>query len=672
MGLNQFLNNSSGLASPLPAGILPLPGPYSAIYSLKDVNFDWAIGGLPFLAGETLRGTYFRRQYLREYAPIRKDQFDAQNIPGEQSFLGFWLRSQNTFTQGAGIQYLDPTIDQAQELRYSYSEGLDVMSQAGQVTLLQATKTIRTGLTGPIQLRGVNKSGTDGVLVVDIGLRTMTFLDSAGTSTPYTLPGGLTGFANTFTDDGTNYYIADKTGIYQGVIATPATPAVKIWNVPSTSGNYVIAWVKGRLVGALDNGVYELVGAGGPTLPTVKFTHLNPAYTFSAISEIPAAIIVSGSAGAVQSQVHKFTLDTGGALPVMTSGVVTATMPIGETIKAMYSYIGTFVGLGTNKGFRVATVDTQGNLIYGPLDVQDPTSVGVQAIGGYDRFLFIGNQGNKLVPLVGWQNPSEASTNDMLMRVDLSNTTQSGQNPVATDLMTTGADGVINAVVNFGTSTASAGMLCFSTGTKVWLTDTANKQTTGFLYTGKIRYNTLEPKHFKYVSLRSQNITDGSMDIAAQNKNMLLTTLIPNVTGLPDPNAPIFIPDMGNAQEWLQLKFVLHRGTVNANVSPVWNGYQLRSLPGVNRQLLLTLPLIVTDHERDNLGNIVGYNGFTKDRVLALEAIVQSGNVVTVQDLQNGITYLAFMEEYHYEQQANPQKGEPMGGYVLLQMRVIQ
>ena len=678
MVLNQFNENSSGLSNPFPAGILTLPGPFSAVYSLKDINYDWAIGGIPFLAGETLRGTYFRRQYLREYAAIRKDQFDAQNVPGEQSFLGFWLRSQNTFSQGAGIQYLDPSIDQAQELRYSYSEGLDVMGTAGQVSLLQATKTIRTGLTGPVQLRGVQKGGVDGVLCLDTAAATFTFLNAAGGSTPYTMPGGLTGLANTLTDDGVNYYFADKTGIYSGLISS-SSAATKLWDVPSTSGNYVLAWVKGRLMAALDNNVYELVGGTPPTLPTPRFTHPNASYTFSAISEIPAAIIVSGSAGGTQSQIHKFTLDTTtGALPVMSSGVVTASMPIGEVITAMYSYIATFVGIGTNKGFRVATVDTNGNLVYGPLNVQDPTSVGVKAVGGYDRFLFIGNQGNKLVPQPGWVNPTEASAVDMLMRVDLSQTSITGQNPFANDLMTTGTDGVINSIVNFGTSVASTGMLAFATQTKVWITDTANKQANGFLYTGKIRYNTLEPKHFKYVSLRAQNIQDGSIDISAQNRQMILTSLLPNITGLPDPNQPVYIPDIGNAQEWLQLKFTLHRGTVNTNVSPVWNGYQLRSLPGVNRQLLLTLPLIVTDIERDNVGNPVGYrgdaghNGFAKDRLFALEAILQGGNITTVQDLQSNITYLAFMEEYHYEQQANPQKGESVGGYVLVQLRVVQ
>src|SRR5258708_21676068 len=111
MVLNTLGGNAPSIANPMPFGILPFLGPTSAIYTLADINYDWAIAGLPFLAGETLRGTYFRRQYLREFAAIRKDQFDNQQVPGEQSILGWWERSQSSFAGGAGINYLDTTLD---------------------------------------------------------------------------------------------------------------------------------------------------------------------------------------------------------------------------------------------------------------------------------------------------------------------------------------------------------------------------------------------------------------------------------------------------------------------------------------------------------------------------------------------------------------------------------
>lgn len=678
MPLTAFQQNTNGILQPSPAGLSPLPSPFSTQYTRTDIAYDYAIGGIPFLAGESGRGTYFRRIYQRSFAQIRKDQFDNAQVPGEQSIYGWWLRSQSSFQQGAGTQFLDTTSDSTLSQRYYYSEGVDTLSTPGQVSLLQASKSIATSLAGPVRLRGAQLAGVDGILVLDTGGPTLRFYNSAGASTAtYTLPGGLTGLANTFTDDGTNYYLADKTGIYKGVIATPAVAATKLWNTSGTTA-IVIAWVKGRLVACIDNNVYELVGGAPPTLPTAKFTHQNSAYAFTDISEIPTAILTSGSAGGSLSQIHRFTLDAGGALPTLTSGIVTASMPIGEKILAMYAYIGSFVGIGTNKGFRVASVNTNSDLVYGPLIVQDPTAVGVKAIGGFDRFLFIGNQGNKLIPQQGWTQPADISNVDMLVRVDLSQLTSTNAQPYANDLMTTGLDGTINSIANVATS----GSLAFATSTAVWMTDTANKQTTGFLYTPKIRYNTLEPKHFKYIYMRYQNIADGSVDCYAQNPSMSLQSIAAGQSGssITASTTPFFISDIGNAQEWMQFKFILHRGTTNANYSPIWNGYQLRGLPGVSRQVLIEIPLICQDHEIDRFGNLSGTDGYAFARVKALEALTASGNIVLFQDLNYGDANLVIVDDYKFEQQS-PELAKTSssgntdanahGGYVILVCRVV-
>jgi hypothetical protein len=682
MALTSFQQNTAGILQPSPAGLSPLPGPFSTQYVRTDISYDYAIGGIPFLAGESGRGTYFRRIYQRSFAQIRKDQFDNQQVPGEQSIYGWWLRSQSNFQQGAGTQFLDTTEDATLSQRYYYSEGVDTLSTPGQVSLLQATKSIASGLTGPTRLRGVQISGVDSVLVLDTGAKTLKSYNSAGTLTNTYTMAAVGTMSNTFTDDGTNYYYADTTGIWKGVIATPGVAATKLWNAPSTTGANVIAWVKGRLVAGMDNNIYELVGGSPPTLPTVKFAHQNTAYTFTDISEIPTAILTSGSAGGAVSQIHRFTLDSGGALPTLSSGVVTASMPIGEKIQAMYAYIGAFVGIGTNKGFRVASVNVNGDLIYGPLIVQDPTAVGVKAISGYDRFLFIGNQGNKLIPQQGWTQPADISSVDMLVRVDLSQLTSTNAQPYANDLMTTSLDGSITSIANVGTSGTLAGSLAFATGTNVWMTDTANKQTTGFLYTPKIRYNTLEPKHFKYIYMRYQNITDGSMDCFGQNPSMSLTSIAAGQSGSASTasTTPFFISDVGNAQEWMQFKFILHRGTTNTNYSPVWNGYQLRSLPGVSRQILIEVPLICEDHEFDRNGNPNGYDGFAFARVKAVEALNASGNIVLFQDLNYGDANLVIVDDYKFEQQSpelaktsssGSADSNSHGGYVILVVRVV-
>jgi hypothetical protein len=541
--------------------------------------------------------------------------------------------------------------------------------------------------TGPLKLRGVQKSGVDGVLILDIGAKTLKFFNTSGGITSYTMPGGLTGLANTLVDDGTNYYFADKTGIYKGSIANSGVAATVLWNVPSTSGNYVLGWVKGRLVAGLDNNVYELAGGSPPTLPTPKFTHQNSAYIFTEISEIQSAILVSGHAGNTTSQIHKFVLDSGGAMPVLTSGVVSAQMPIGEKILSMYAYLQAFVGIGTNKGFRVAQSDSNGNLTYGPLVVQDPTGVGVQAIAGYDRFMFIGNQGNKLIPQQGWVNPPEAASTDGLVRVDLSQLTSTGSQPFCNDAMpwdtvamayvpATGS--AVNSIANMGQSS----FLAFTSGANFYTNRAALKQPVGFLYTPKIRFNTLEPKHFKYVYMRHQNITDGSIDISGQNPNMILNLIAPGVVGssVSASQTPFFISDIGNAQEWFQFKFTLHAGTGSANYTPIFNGYQLRALPGVTRQTIIEIPLLCFDHETDRYGVLHGYDGYAFNRIEAVEAIAASGNVILLQDLNYGVSNLVIVDDYAFEQQSpelaktsssGNQDSNAHGGYIILQCRII-
>jgi hypothetical protein len=680
VGLTVFNNNANGIIQPSPAGILPLPGQYSAQYQRSDIAFDYAIAGIPFIGGESLRGSYFHRVYERTFSPIRKDQFDNQQVPGEQSLWGWWLRSQSNFSQGAGSQFLDTVADQTLGEKYFYSEGVDMLSTPGQMTLLQKTFSV-TG-TGPAKLRSAVSGGKDGVLILDIGAKSLLFFATDGTSTAYVMPGGLTGLANTFTDDGTNYYFADKTGIYKGAIATPLVAATKIWNVPSTSGNYVLGFIKGRLVAGLDNNVYELVGGSPPTLPTPKFTHQNASYVFTDVSEIGTAILVSGNAGGAVSQIHKFTLDSGGALPTLTSGSVAVQMPYGEKILAMYAYIGYYIGIGTNHGFRVATADINGNIAYGPLIVQDPNGVGVQAIAGYDRFMFIGNQGNTMIPQKGWVNPSDASTNDMIMRVDLGAVTSTGGQPFCNDLIgNLAATGLpINSIAAMGTTS----QIAFATGTFVYIPDMTRKQASGTVYTSKIRYNTLEPKHFKYVYLRHQDILAGSVDIYGLNASLTTPTAIATaITGSSALGAaqPFTIGDIGNAQEWFQFKFVIHAGTsLNVNYSPTLYGYQLRALPGVSRQIMIGVPFLCLDHETDRYGTLHGYDGYAFQRLQALENITASGNVVLFQDLNYNTVNLVVVDNYKFEQQspelaktssAGNQDSNARGGYIILQCRVI-
>jgi len=77
-----------------------------ATFELTDVAYDIVIDDLPFIANVSNQNPY-----RRETAQYRKDQFDNSVEPGEQSLTGWWLRSQTSWHNGAGISFYEPGTD---------------------------------------------------------------------------------------------------------------------------------------------------------------------------------------------------------------------------------------------------------------------------------------------------------------------------------------------------------------------------------------------------------------------------------------------------------------------------------------------------------------------------------------------------------------------------------
>jgi hypothetical protein len=109
--------------------------------------YDIAIGGQPFLLASS-----DKYPYQRQTATYRKQQFDNTKEVGEQSFEGWWLRSQSSFHNGSGINYLDPYVSENVQYRFNDSEGVDVWTP-GQATLLKNVSSAHV-TTGAIRANG--------------------------------------------------------------------------------------------------------------------------------------------------------------------------------------------------------------------------------------------------------------------------------------------------------------------------------------------------------------------------------------------------------------------------------------------------------------------------------------------------------------------------------------
>jgi hypothetical protein len=102
----------------------------STTYNLTGEAYDIAVAGLPFFLAAS-----DETPYRRVTAQYRKQQIDQTREAGEQTLTGWWLRSQSSFHQGAGIKFFEPVQDESLRFQFTESKGCNIWEK-GQVTLL--------------------------------------------------------------------------------------------------------------------------------------------------------------------------------------------------------------------------------------------------------------------------------------------------------------------------------------------------------------------------------------------------------------------------------------------------------------------------------------------------------------------------------------------------------
>lgn len=359
-----------GLAIAVDVGIVSDGG----IWQNTNEAYDVALGGLPFFYAIN-----DARPYIRQTAPFRKDQFDNQTEPGEQSLTGWWIRSQMSFHSGSGIKFYDPaTTDEVGHYRFADCKGLNVWTK-GQVTLLRNSNqghitTSPVASNGNVQqhLRSIKWGTNTGVLLHDgfdvdkiASDGTVThFIDyNAGTDTK----------VYAICDDGTYAYwitnTSTKKTVYKKLLTLTSTDAeTKMFDEVGTISNATMEYVKDRIILCADNKVYEF-STSATAMPTAVYTQATTTHVYTSITASGPAIYIAGYNG-IQSTIQKFTLSTAGVMPTLTSAITAAELPVGEIAHKIYYYLG-YMMIGTNKGIRVASVsDQDGSINYGPLIVE--------------------------------------------------------------------------------------------------------------------------------------------------------------------------------------------------------------------------------------------------------------------------------------------------------------
>jgi len=642
-------------------------GSTSAIWQNTDVAYDVAVGGMPFIYAIS-----DARPYIRQTAPFRKEQFDNQTEPGEQSLTGWWIRSQMSFHGGDGITFFDPAQTSARSpdhYRFADSKGVNVWDQ-GKVTLLNGvTNTHQT--TGPVvgtdhqhpnqHARSIQWSGIDGILLHDeydvdkiAADGTVThFIDyNTGSAEP----------VRAICDDGIfAYWVsnataggANKLHMYKKLLTDNTT------TIPSpmfTATGVVIQYaamefIKDRIILCVNNAVYELP-TNASALPSPVYTNPNTNYHYTSVAASGPAIYTAGHSG-IYSTIQKYTLSTAGVMPTLTSAVVAAELPAGEFVEKLYYYLG-YMCIGTNKGIRIAAINDQdGSLNYGPLIVE--TSQPVYDFAGRDRFI--------------WAAAGVGALDAGLIRIDLSLEIEPLRFAYANDVYATQSTVHYTTAVAFlGTTNRITFATAYNATDGAVYLESANLLSSGYLQTGYIRYNTLEPKNFKRLIARG-DYTYGSITLETVDAEGTEYDVITYDAMVPPVEVTTSTPQ--TAQEYLAYKFILTRDGTDATKGPIMEGYQAKATIATPRQRVMRFPVYCYDVETDRYNVQVGYEGRAFDRINQLEAVEESGDVVTWQDLTTGESRQAVIEQISFTRLTPPDRGfTGYGGVIDITIRTV-
>lgn len=713
----------------------------SAIWQNTDIAYDTAIGGMPFIYAIS-----DSRPYIRQTAPFRKDQFDNQTEPGEQSLTGWWIRSQSSFHYGDGIVFYDPTSSNSgtpEHYRFSDSKGVNVWN-IGQVTLLNdvnaehiTTGAIESNGRANQQLRSIKWNNTDGVL-----LRDEYDVDKiASDGTLYNFidyNAGTDAKVYAICDDGVSAFWITNTSTKKTVYKKPLTgtsastaDVTTMFDEVGLVTNATMEYVKDRIVMCANNKVYEF-SSSAVAMPSPLYTHPSSTHVYTSVAASGTSIYVSGYNG-IQSTILRFTLSSAGVMPTLTSAVIAAEFPVGEIVHKIHYYLG-YMMIGTNLGIRVAQVSDDGTINYGPLIVQ--TTQPCYDFASRDHYVWCATSVNGEPGVIRIDLSAEIETlrfayaNDLYYSGVTGHVTTACAFANSTDQLwfATSANSVGGTITNKAMTsgvatltTASAhGLVAgssvwvqgvdsdFNSTTSAWTITSATTTTftytsavtttvastavtsstalanvtgstyaedetqlipSGYLETGYIRYNTLEPKNYKRLVARG-NFDYGSMTLETVDANGVEYDHISYDSSVPPVEVSTNQPQ--EAQEYVAYKFIFYRDDVDASKGPIMKGYQAKATIATPRQRVMRFPVYCYDVETDRYNVQIGYEGRAFDRISQLESIEENGDVVTWQDLTTGESRQCVIEQVSFTRLTPPDRGfTGYGGVIDITIRTV-
>lgn len=579
--------------------------------------FPVALDGIAYQLDMKQRGL-FKRNSIQ----VLRAQADTSNLPGESSINpeDLWRRAQKTWHHGAGQQYLDQ--DDSSPARFRSSKGIDVWEK-WQMSLLPDSerKTASANVNQTLVAVGSRLYWGDGTT-----LRYTT--DPTPAAPVWTVVTGTSAqIINALASDGHNVYIANGTG---GIFKTDkSTGAAAAWATGNVS---LVAYVKGRVMAAYQNMLYNVTAAGA--LPGALFTHPNTDFRWVGFAEGRGHIYAAGYSGDKSLIYRTQVRPDGTALDIP---VVAGELPDGEVVRSIQGYLG-FVLIGTDVGVRFALPDGNGDLNVGALiRIGQP----VRCFEPQDRFCWF-----------GWTNYDAASTG--LGRLDLSVFTSPLTPAYASDLMSA-AQGDVLGVATFGDR-----RYWVVSGSGFW-GQTLNRVAIGTLESGLITYGIPDAKVAITLQARHKTLV-GRVRLAIAVDGGAFTEVGSNAT---PGSKETTLPTNQVSGETFEIRTTLERDAV-LTLGPTVTRHTLRTYPGPNRGHIFMVPLLL--HET------LVVKGQEKhidpeERLNRIIRLVQEHRLVPYQEATS--SWAVFVEDYEWIPDFETLDGKFWNGTCVVKLKAV-
>lgn len=561
--------------------------------------------------------------YARTTVPVLREQRDTSTEPGEQRLnTQMWVRSQTDWSYGSAQEYFDNA--DSDRRRFYESTGIDVWTK-GQISLLPITEDKSGAETfTDVIMKVFVKDGSDYMYVAS-GSNLYYSTNFANATPTWTQMGNpASGTADTIADitsDGTNVYISYGTR-YATSIAVGAAASTQPTNF--TNKNVTLfRVVGGRLIEMHGDEIQELDDTGTLITNSLSFTlPLNGTWVDACSG--PRGIYAACNTDDVGSIYFISTNEDG----LLNQPAQVADLPRGEQINAIESYGGVLI-LATSHGFRFATMQETGPVVYGPAIVDHG---GIYSITADDRFVWLGAAAGETY------------------RADLSRFNETLVPAYAKDLVSTGAGaGNVTWLARADNKTYFVDVANGVYGEAA----SGNKVASGTLIVGGIRWNSQFEKVVRKIEVRSSPelaiATDTLFDNSETYDDVDLvydgllspvsgTIKVKVTTGTGVDLSEVTLTDRVPAtldyarSDKFDLTFTLERDATSPTAGPVLESWQIEAFPSPTRIDEIVLPLVLKKRVASSRGHGAAVQQNPKALYDGLRTLMVDRSVVTYQE----------------------------------------